>query len=650
MASAEAAARFKAKANDNFQRLKSEHDASLTYGDPDGLRRTTEQARIIRRSLIVYRASLDVLLIDESRETLAPRAYLRRTLPQLFTALSDGRFEDLSNLAKSIEVVLDGLIKDENTLFAPVKDVEAEKEAQENLERQGRSIDDEVPIDTDDTALPFESNVMERNVQDKKKKKRNGKLNLVTRFRPKKTGLQKRQKFVLFLYILMVLAAVAAVVIVTIDFVQESKDPSGLISTEVNSTFLTPVVTVCLSQPGIPFSRLQLFNFTDAEGTTFVGADPQGDYPSRVTPEFTRVVDRFWDNPNNESCNDIVGDFFPFPLRSLNRLTQGETSTACRQCYRVGYKEDSFAVSTAFQNSSILNFYTDSYFLQCMKSPGGLTGDGLLFVQNLMFKQREEMFKQNVLTTNTAASGNISGLEEPAFLNVTSEQACNIYYFAFFPKMLSREDPTVDIRYEYNGTAWNEKGRGPYFLVKNTTGEFLPTESLQLFVEGHADAQEDVLHSDADLILIGPNTQTFATFRRLIVFDSERYDISSSTSNLFQSDITPLFGYWLVYRVYYNYNRFVTDEWYQQTTYPVFQWLADVLGYLGLFTGVSVFSLLMLPILRTLQKRDKTKLQQQSPEGYVWMKHKKLLGGSAIDEDDVTESATKSIILPGYNV
>lgn len=51
-------------------------------------------------------------------------------------------------------------------------------------------------------------------------------------------------------------------------------DPPGSIRANLEEN--VPIFTVCLREPGIPFSSLQLFNLTDATNETFFGTDPRG--------------------------------------------------------------------------------------------------------------------------------------------------------------------------------------------------------------------------------------------------------------------------------------------------------------------------------------------------------------------------------------
>lgn len=450
----------------------------------------------------------------------------------------------------------------------------------------------------------------------------------------------------------MVLFALGAITAVTVDFAQQQTNPGSFIRSTVTDSLPAPVVTVCLSQRGVPFSRLQLFNFTDAEGNNLRGADPRGPQKERQGKKFDEAVDRFWDNPGDEDCEGLVGDFFPFPLRSLNRITSGEITTRCRQCYRVGRKVQAIVSSTSFQNSSVLSFYTDNYFLQCMKRAKGLNKESLTFLHEQMVTNKEEMFQQGVLRY---PGGNVADITLDDFTSIDSKQACNIFYFAFFPKKLKRDTDNVDIRYQYDGKAWSAIGNGPYFNLRSSQ-DFLPEESLQMFVGTNESTEVGRIGKDRDVILIGPNTQTFATFRPIIVYDQDRYDISSSTSNLMQSGVTPIFGYWLVYRIFYNYNRFVTDEWYQESTYPISQWIVDLTGYASLFTGASLFSLLLLPLLRGMRRREKQRLIKQQPEVYLWSQHKQRYQeahrgvSAAPDISDGNLMRGSSVMLPGYNV
>lgn len=683
---------FTTAANALLSRLEADHETFLAAADHANLNLTLQRARIIRNAAVVHRASVDILsLPSTSSVSHNLETYLRSLLQQLEAALNDRNYDVLHRLAIAAEQVLDSTLTGHRTHFAPLEltaPIELPSTALSNpavtsstgslATRAEPSPADQmiasvVPSQVDDEAdvyIPPSPHSSNQEYHASKSPTRSA----LSKFRFPEFALRdlsRRDKGVLILYILMILASLICIAVVTVDFISESVDPSGFISSTQQKNLSAPVVTVCLSQTGVPFSRLQLFNFTDAEGINFRGADPYGPQDARASPEFSAVVERFWENPDDENCTDKVGDFFPFPLRSLQSLVNGNTSTKCRQCYRVGAKRVAYANSSAFQRSSVLSFFTDNYFLQCLKSFNGLNEPSLDFLHVQLFEKRQAMENSSVLSVKQTVAPSVVNLTSTDFEKVTSEQACNIFYFSFFPKSLNLDDPSVDIRYEYDGVNWTEVGRGPYFRIRRdrSPDRLLPTESLQMFVESNDTAQRILpgsfirtLGTESDMILIGPNTQTFATFRKLDVFGRERFDISSSTSNLWQSDITPIFGYWLIYKIYYNYNRFVTDTYYQQSTYPAGQWLVDVTGYASLFTGASLFSLLLLPLLRAMRRSEKQQLLQQKPEGYVWSKHRQKLANVATDprlhatplplRSGRRDNASKnsSMLLPGFNI
>lgn len=462
-----------------------------------------------------------------------------------------------------------------------------------------------------------------------------------------------RDRCIVWLYLIMIVAALLAVTAVTVEFVNQVTHPGSFIRSTEATELRAPVVTVCLSQEGVPASRLQLFNFTDAEGRLLRGGIPTGTQEQTQSQEFAEVVERFWDNPLGENCDEKVGDYYPFPLQSLNRIISGEETTECRPCFRVGSKREATVRSTDFRNSSVLELYTDNYFLQCIKNMV-LTEDSLDRLHNTVFDSLGDMEDFQLLSASAPGKG-VRNLTMDEVREIDSQQCCNLFYFGFFPRKVNHSTSDVDIRYDWNGTHWNAVGAGPY-LDLSKRNNVLPEESLQLFVSTNRTTEPGKLGSDRDMVLIGPNTQTFATFRPIVVYDVDRYDISSSTSSLRETDVFALVGYWLVYRIYYNYNRFVVDEWYRESTYPASQWIVDVTGYLSLFTGASLFSLLLLPLLRAVRRREKQNMLKRQPEAYLWSKHKQnydqARGGSSskADMNMVVLTHRPSVVLPGYNV
>lgn len=657
---------FASTVKERLQALQTIHVNQLQNGDDAGLRQTSRESHILRRAVVVHDA-LDEILVQTptfqpkpSQSTLLTlsktpavtststpthtpstqptdtpqRTYLRGAATRMQAALRDNDIRTLEALCSSVQTVLD----DEAILH----DIPDEQIALETNDIRSRR-----------SWIPGVNIAATRSAGDDDDNKPIPQLGCCGFFRE----LSPRDKTVIGLYVLMVIGALIAVTAVTIDFAHQAVNPGSFIRSDPQSSIPSPVVTTCIAQTGVPFSRLQLFNFTDAQGTQFRGADPQGVHNERASKEFEDVVERFWDNPDDEDCDNVVGDFFPFPIQSLNDIVSRKKVSRCRACYRVGRKKNVDVTDTSFDNSSQLFFYTDNYWLQCMFSVGGPDQAAREEMQDQLFEARKKL-SQEYQVLGATGQTTVSSLLKEDFRKMSSETVCNMIYFGLFPLQL-KKDTGGDVKYEYDGDIWKESGNGPYFRIrKEEMKAFIAEESLQFFVETNRSSKVKQLRKDSDMILIGPNTQTLATLRPVNVYGDDRFDISSSTSNLRGNDVRALFGFWLVYKIYYNYNRFIIDEYYRESTYPVSQWIVDFTGYASLFTGASIFSLLLLPLLRNMKRRESKRLKQRRPEKYVWEKYRRKIaerhsgnadvnvGGGA--EDD--HSTRGSVLLPGYNV
>lgn len=670
---------FTTEANRFLHDLSIQHASHLSEGNDTAVLHSARAASIIRRATLVYNAASDILpavALRQSPHLARATTYLRGIVARLWNALRSRDLLALETGADAAQAVLDSFQEGEWGLFERIDPntlaLDEDHPPKRPVIVAGNTPSDDIPSDV--WSSPDDPSPIEQDSDGKP----NGDISPVPPEAEQRAAAKKRRrkklaccglsfsdlgprdKLILWLYFFMILGAFIAVTAVTVDFVRQQINPGSFIRSEVADSLPAPVVTVCLSQRGVPASRLQLFNFTNAEGFNVRGPEPRAPHGELLTPEYAEAVERFWDNPDNEDCDKKVGDYYPFPLQSLINLTLGITTTKCRPCYRVGRKTRAISRSTDFQDSSVLEFYTDNYFLQCMKNPSGLDDDSLAFLHEQVNEKKKKMVEVGVLTAENGV--NVEDLDLEQFKEITAEQCCNLFYFGFFPRVLEKDAGDVDMQFVWNGTEWEERGEGPFFRLKKAE-DILPEESLQMFVGTNESTVENEIGKGRDMILIGPNTQTFATFRPVIVYGKDRYDISSSTSNLLTDNVTAIFGYWLKYRIYYNFNRFVTDEWYQESTYPVSQWIVDLTGYASLFTGASLFSLLLLPLLRAMRKREKQRLIRQQPEAYLWAKHKlryKSTGaahaGAGVssanleDRDNDGLIRGRSVMLPGFNV
>ncbi len=273
----------------------------------------------------------------------------------------------------------------------------------------------------------------------------------------------------------------------------------------------------------------------------------------------------------------------------------------------------------------------------------------------------EPLAKFNIL--NRADDGNMRELmtDDDEFERLDGKQFCNLFYFAYFPKQLGRIPPLDPaIRYTFNGSTWHFTGKGPEFEPPTRLKEELDTdalESIDMYVSHKHVTKEATVADEKDVVHIGSNSQTVVSLREVKVYNDSRFDLQASTSSFVADDVRMNHGFWLPCQIFYNFNRFITESIYRKSTYPFLQYLIDFTGYLSLFTGASVFSVFLLPILYSMKARKRTRLRQENPDAYVLHKYKNRVGVSdaqfasdklAIPGYDDDEQVPVS--LPGYNV
>ncbi|GAB0490802.1 hypothetical protein MMPV_002040 [Pyropia vietnamensis] len=419
--------------------------------------------------------------------------------------------------------------------------------------------------------------------------------------------VSKTASIVTFLYILLAIASVAAIVVITIQFAEDVRNPESGIELVRHNELSMPVVTVCSTQTGVPLRRLQFFDFRNARGVNV-----KGPLPNEVlgSDEFENAVDRYWDNPDGEDCDRICGNFFPLPVVELQKIANGSLSTKCRPCFRTGSKgPEVVANSTAFSASAYMNLFTDHAFFQCMFRAGGadrIAEDSMR--QTVAQPENPELFFGG--PNNPTILSIAPGQEAIAIGNLTSKELCNTLYFAAIPRDLNASNVAnlPDIQYTFNGSTWLETGDGPYFqspAANLRAGS--PEEGLQVFITARgAEVPEGGVTSLSDTALLGPNSEANILFSRRQEDGKLRFTISSiSSSNNLKVEPAPFSGYWLNYAVHLGYASFVEEVLKDVHTYPVTQWLVDVAGYIGLFTGASLFSIMVVPLLQLLRRRDR---------------------------------------------
>ncbi len=462
-------------------------------------------------------------------------------------------------------------------------------------------------------------------------------------------SMNKKDRWSLIIIMLILAASTMFVLGVTEEFVRGIIAPAATLRKSTNETLPALVVTLCLGKAGIPHSRLLISNFTDADGNNHRGADAKGEYLQHRGGVFDEDIERFWSNPANESCEEVVGDFFPFPTESLNALAAGTQTTQCRACYRFGYKHPLILYSNQFARSSFLSVYTDSLLHECLVRPKGLSAQSMEFLHGELYKninsKKSTITNMHILTR--ADGGSVRKLPRKTIELLTSKQLCNIFYFAVFPrelKKLPKDDSQV--QYEFTGRRWLFAGTGPEFVPP--LSEPFPfdssaaLESITAFVSQNQSDEPGNLRQVRDVVEIGPDAQTILSLRPLEVFGEPRYDIKTSVTNFVDPEIENEFGFWRNYRIHWKFDQFLKDTYVLQPYYSIDQWLAHVMGYFGLFVAMGIVSVFFLPYLYRLRSRERKQLRKQNSDAYLLRKYHSIFEIS--ESEDSTDDMDKAVL------
>lgn len=324
--------KFKMNVNEYLIELRRNYRASLLCGDDETVYSTNLAARIVEHAAEVHESACLLAAVRPSKEQPASRAaeasaakhYLVGVQNRLSDALIRQDIELLEQISKAATSTINNLANPEDA-FGGIYELE---------DPSRQKTEDADKFVSSSRGLDFRS-------------------------------LSGQSKAVLVLYVLMLLGALISVIFITRMFILRLIHPHSFLRVIPHDSLAMPVVTLCLSRPGIPYSRFRVWRFKDGSGKLHRGIEPNDDYLqlAQNTNLANNPMSRFWDNPNNENCTEKVGDFYPFDAVKLSALANGSTKTLCKPCYRFGHKKTVLSRSTDFKNSSLISLFTDHYAL-----------------------------------------------------------------------------------------------------------------------------------------------------------------------------------------------------------------------------------------------------------------------------------------------
>lgn len=321
---------------------------------------------------------------------------------------------------------------------------------------------------------------------------------------------------------------------------------------------------------------------------------------------------------------DLKGFNVERELNSLKAIGQGVSFNAignskagCLHCFRVGLKHKELlapyhsdtsaaqfspAVHVAMSKSRMFG-YCQSYYIRRS------TFVEQLFASELFLHARK-LEEKGILDFN---GQDYSVLKRRLSLDSVPTRAdfyCNVYFFSgyFYPSL-----DNAHISYQYTGLpdVWTKSGKGPYYTGYTwevnepmQVGPNLETLTKDTYTFGgirmYAEDPDGVNLSYP----VSPHTEftlldrfsisTMITFKKMLVLDRVEYNV--------REKINEVIGYedklvdW--YHLGFDFELFELERVYTYSTMTWSEYITDVFEFIGLFTGICIFTLIVAPANR----------------------------------------------------
>ncbi len=422
-----------------------------------------------------------------------------------------------------------------------------------------------------------------------------------------------------------------------------------------NITVPYPAVTVCGPMPGLHFfahfptpqypgrplmgvSRLSLRDTGSDEMTEF-------NYPETAFPNAT-YIEEVLSGPNRESCRGMkretsvataqssfltIGDFFNVKKLTTKGQVGEFMPDSCYWCIRIGGENSIIAPNRNLENSGIasppyhLALFQSKLFVVCRDLHSFRNVVNRELIGEALKEHASKLQERGILDFADFPPGNprydplalisygfnhTDRYDQGDYYKATSF-ACNVYFYSgyFYP---TEGNPDIRYRFEISNRSWVETGRGPYYELGDfptDTPDFIgPDFSSQVDQDIYSTNNMNVFIEDPDQITRGSKfvpadkkvyhavggAQAFFSVNRFKQLGNVQYridihDIGSGSTRAIDGKFEKGINILMAYRTA------ATEEISSVATVGWSQYITDVFEFIGLFTGVCVFTLIVAP-------------------------------------------------------
>lgn len=442
--------------------------------------------------------------------------------------------------------------------------------------------------------------------------------------------LSRVSSLTLFVWSVAILATFVAVGFLTYDYVQSRRNP--LLNVEWIPTKMMefPAISICSNVAGLP-------SFEDFPNENYPGHALFAVTEVRARSEIQDDAPKYWSYPatipqNSDSNLEIayVGDsvakcenevskmstrtqreaLFKYTPQRHSGVSNYSADSACRKCFRFGSKRPLLAqqgVSPSTMAAIQITAGLSGVYRSCALAPSYLSAErASKFLLTEITSHSSNLEDAQVLSFGAAErkSAALSHLSNGAD---ALENMCNIYFFSgyFYP---SEDIGSVSFRYQANTSSWVSSGNSyfsrrtwelwrPFTFGFDTDGVYKDvyfTTAPELFFENPKVSSKSVLINPATPgnVVEHGSKSTFLFSRSQNEQGSITYGTTKSATPSESSNSGGIYDYFVFE---FDYKTFVTTHSFLRPSMSSSEYVTDIFEFLGLFTGICVFSLIVAP-------------------------------------------------------
>lgn len=443
-----------------------------------------------------------------------------------------------------------------------------------------------------------------------------------------------RITFIFLAWALAVIGMITSIAFLTRDFVLAQENLAIQVDRLPASPKTLPAITVCSDLQNVPpfedfpneeYPGLPMFSVTSYySGNRSV--DHPGihlTYPKTLSNITSSPVESVVVSDETVDCRQ-KGFHVEREMKALKAIGQAgsfggmsNSNGNCLHCFRIGVKIEE-KLAPYHMNTSAALFSPAVQITVSKSRMYGICQSYFVrhstFIEQLiaseLFLHAKGLEQKKILDFN---GHDYSVLKRRLSLDSVPKRAdfyCNVYFFSgfYYPSLTDAQ-----ISYKYTGLpeVWTKTGAGPYY-----TGYMWETSDLMqvgpnseiLDRDSYAFGGIRLFAEDPDTVNkskpVSPQTQftlldrfsvsTMITIRKVLVLGEVKYEVRSKVDDLVG------YGDMMIDRFHlgFDFDLFELERVYTYSTMTWSEYITDVFEYIGLFTGVCIFTLIVAPANR----------------------------------------------------